>query len=592
MVMQGHQDQFQSKLFRLPHEILAEIVDLLEDDKKALAALALVNSNFLRLARARQFKEIHFDYSPQSHELLSHMADFKSVRDENDTKFWLPISDFVRKFTFAPLVDFFPTIHPELYSAMVSGRNNEYHPFRRPQHIPDELLITAQEHYVNQRKTILKEITRMSFLVELVWKDKIQLDSDFIEAVSRCAATHVTLEGIRIGEHWPAEPPLTPERWNIRSLDLDVNLNSYAFDSGVDAVLGDLPTMALNPPSVFLNTLFQRCSSTLESLNWRHTEIVDFEFTAVVNTSKLTFPSLQRLRLVYMYINHSLWSSLMSPSLRHLELPASFLYRVPQNLKISKGEQYLETLVVNAYGNTICDSSLAKLNTFVSLKRLTLRVGWSNSSRCNWLVQHDTLRRQLSGLKRLETLLLIHDTYYRPERHDISPYQYYDKRIAITSDLRDAKSRPCLDGDADHGFAPREITEDDTDEDDGFKFLEDVAEGAYISQVSEVTVGNPYVEYFNNGNGGLWAVFSLTKRSVWERAHRNRMLTQAEAYAEVFPALETIYCGQWPMGIRPRRDEDGVVRKEAFPLCKDRDESQDFPNKIFKMWNEEREVGA
>lgn len=73
-VMPRRQRQSLPKLLQLPVELLDRIIDLLEDDKKALASLALVDSVCRYLARACQFKEIHFDYSPQSHELLRHMA--------------------------------------------------------------------------------------------------------------------------------------------------------------------------------------------------------------------------------------------------------------------------------------------------------------------------------------------------------------------------------------------------------------------------------------------------------------------------------------------------------------------------------------
>lgn len=68
---------------------------------------------------------------------------------------------------------------------------------------------------------------------------------------------------------------------------------------------------------------------------------------------------------------------------------------------------------------------------------------------------------------------------------------------------------------------------------------------------------------------------------IWERAHRNRMLAQAEAYAEVFPKLEWIYCGQLPMELRPRLGKDGVVRKEANPLSTWR---YSYPIELYNTW--------
>ncbi|KAM0460304.1 hypothetical protein ACHAPV_005094 [Trichoderma viride] len=236
--MPRRQRQSLPRLLQLPVELLDRIIDLLQDDKKALASLALVDSVCRYLARACQFKEIHFDYSPQSHELLRHMAT-ESLDDKNKTKLSFPIGFFVRKLTFAPLMDFFATIHPELFNTLFTDRIDKNPPPRQPQEIIDELLIKAQEHYVNQRKLVFTAIvSKMPNLVGLVWKDRVQLDSDFIEAISRCSAERVKLEEIQISKNWPMRPPLIPVKWNLCSLELNVGLMTSAYRSGVDAVLG------------------------------------------------------------------------------------------------------------------------------------------------------------------------------------------------------------------------------------------------------------------------------------------------------------------------------------------------------------------
>ncbi|KAM0456586.1 hypothetical protein ACHAO4_003616 [Trichoderma viride] len=219
--MPRRQRQSLPRLLQLPVELLDRIIDLLQDDKKALASLALVDSVCRYLARACQFKEIHFDYSPQSHELLRHMAT-ESLDDKNKTKLSFPIGFFVRKLTFAPLMDFFATIHPELFNTLFTDRIDKNPPPRQPQEIIDELLIKAQEHYVNQRKLVFTAIvSKMPNLVGLVWKDRVQLDSDFIEAISRCSAERVKLEEIQISKNWPMRPPLIPVKWNLCSLELN-----------------------------------------------------------------------------------------------------------------------------------------------------------------------------------------------------------------------------------------------------------------------------------------------------------------------------------------------------------------------------------
>lgn len=38
------------------------------------------------------------------------------------------------------------------------------------------------------------------------------------------------------------------------------------------------------------------------------------------------------------------------------------------------------------------------------------------------------------------------------------------------------------------------------------------------------------------------------REAIWEQVHRNRMLTEANAYVHLMPQLEWLYFGQVPMG--------------------------------------------
>lgn len=74
-VRQGRQRQSRPMLLQLPAELQDLIIDLLEDEKKNPASLALVNRRCRELALQRQFKEIRFSYSPRSRKLFRHMDD-------------------------------------------------------------------------------------------------------------------------------------------------------------------------------------------------------------------------------------------------------------------------------------------------------------------------------------------------------------------------------------------------------------------------------------------------------------------------------------------------------------------------------------
>ncbi|KAK2772790.1 hypothetical protein CKAH01_13792 [Colletotrichum kahawae] len=68
-VMEARPAASQSLLFRLPPEILGDIMDLIADEQPSLASLALVNSDCRQLARSCQFAVVTFDYSPASRQL-------------------------------------------------------------------------------------------------------------------------------------------------------------------------------------------------------------------------------------------------------------------------------------------------------------------------------------------------------------------------------------------------------------------------------------------------------------------------------------------------------------------------------------------
>lgn len=148
------------------------------------------------------------------------------------------------------------------------------------------------------------------------------------------------------------------------------------------------------------------------------------------------------------------------------------------------------------------------------------------------------------------------------------------------SDFDDVETRPHLDDGEGLGLETRDVAEDDADENYEPEDIEGNASEDYAYELVEVAEEESDFEYVDDGDT-RWALPLRRKKSIWERAYRNRMLTQAEAYAKVFPKLKWIYCGQWPMGFRYRHGEDGVVREEAYLLSEERYECRSFLNKTF-----------
>ena len=79
----------QCPLLQLPSEILAKIFDKLHDDFSTLNKLALVNSDYCRLARARQCAVFDFDLSGQKLVFINHLYDALSdvVAGDNGRRF-------------------------------------------------------------------------------------------------------------------------------------------------------------------------------------------------------------------------------------------------------------------------------------------------------------------------------------------------------------------------------------------------------------------------------------------------------------------------------------------------------------------------
>lgn len=70
------------------------------------------------------------------------------------------------------------------------------------------------------------------------------------------------------------------------------------------------------------------------------------------------------------------------------------------------------------------------------------------------------------------------------------------------------------------------------------------------------------------------------RNSVWERKHRTRMLTEANAYVQRLPQLEWIYFGQIPMGFT---EPTGTQGKVVVALCKERNDCCTFLREMFRV---------
>ncbi|KAH7230279.1 hypothetical protein BKA59DRAFT_428773, partial [Fusarium tricinctum] len=590
-VMQGRSRASSSRLIRLPAEILSPIVDLLSDDKPTLASLALVNSDCRQLARCCQFAEVHFDYSLRIHQLIAKLANEPSPQLSQPS-----IAACIRKITFASRPRYVKEIHRQLYESIYGDEKESVTRERR-----DVLRKEGNTHYTLLRAVAVQAISDLPNLETLILRDGFSLDRECIQRITRCVAHHIVLDGTPIDESWSLRPPLTPPTWPIRSLSLNIQL---AFAKVREHHQGG--NSVTHPLTNFFSTLFQLCSPTLESLTWSYMEFTRNYSTPVSIGSIITlFPRLRHLQLAWIKLDEIAISSFFASPLKSLDLTGEIVasagtlccesFRdleslvipdLPREASACKGiadfmtyRKGIHRLYINehdeAFGNSahldryilpaldspdwsnlrslslawgmstvgqlpniqykaqVPAGALEIIGRILSLEQLSLCSGRRSGRQHQWAVDHDELCYHFSRLKGLKRLVLVRDTYLTPG-DEINFEQYYELRLISAKEMIDANKRPELDEN------DKTQIEDTDEEDDPQKY-------------------------------------------IWERAHRNRMLEQAEKYAAILPKLEWMFCGQRPMSFT--KVYEGITqRRIAVPLTRGRDECWKDLESSFRKW--------
>ncbi|KAF4421754.1 hypothetical protein FACUT_10906 [Fusarium acutatum] len=482
MVMQGRPRASSRKLLQLPAEILAEIVDLL-DDTTSLESLAEVNSDCQQLAYCSYFAEITFDYSLEAKEPASNLVEDKETR--------AIVSPCIRKVIFASDPQHVANTHRELYEAFY---DEDVEPVtdEREQLLYDE----ACEEYVAARAAAVEAISSLPNLETLIWKDQYSLDKNFFEKITRCSARHIELDGPAIDDAWSLTPPLTPSTWSLRSLKLDVSL---AHDKWKE--IKEKGQTGTHPMTRFFSTLFHLCSPTLESLTWTSSEVTrDDDVLISIGETAVEFPRLKYLRLQLVKLDNVAISSFLAAPLKSLDLDEIVLTNpstsnceplrdledfavshpptkssacraiakiISQHTGLRKlyfqenlgGAKYLNDIILPTlssldFGNLkslylaweetqIPDKSLQIIARLVSLEQLSLSAGRPFEWQYYWDVNHDKLRHHLSPLQRLTKLALAHDTY--PVNEGNLPSGYYYLYPIPPESADEANARPELD---------------------------------------------------------------------------------------------------------------------------------------------------
>ncbi|TFB06340.1 hypothetical protein CCMA1212_001505 [Trichoderma ghanense] len=565
-LMDGGPTASKSLLLSLPPEILGYIMDLLVDDRASLSALAFVNSDCRQLARSCQFADVCFDYGPSSSQLLSHLVREECARRNCDTPGTLIRPPFlgscIRRVTVRSDRDYVADTHCDLDNSIRGDTARTITAEERA-----ELRKAATEYYFGTRcASLLAAMSAMPNIETLSWYDRMCLDKDFFKCV-----TNLPLRRLKICKAYISDP--------------------YCLDS-------------LAP----LEHLTLRCMPIwgAQTLSFGHERVV-FDRLWYLNLSSC-YDDLDRVA----------WCSLLSAPLRHLALPCRSPESLIQAIHACQPLRHLETLVLPSFGYkdateappilefisahshvrklsvqhgepklmdsylvpllsdgrwsnltslslgwhgpwlvvktqqniaTISAKSLATIGSIKSLEQLYLTAGETLGCRHQWLIDHKLMRSSLRGLTKLKSLAFSRDTYSKPGVSGALVESYYEYRFASPEEQDIAMERPYLDR-----LRPTMRTDEGSTDDDML------------------------IDFFN-----------FNESQVWERAHRNRMLREAERYSRALPSLEWIYCGQRPMGFRPAQTSKGK-RRIAVPLSRERDFCHTLLGRMFAMGEDDDQV--
>ncbi|KAL7947014.1 hypothetical protein V8C42DRAFT_299548 [Trichoderma barbatum] len=633
-VMEGRPITSQSFFLALPPEILAEIMALAADDKATLSSLALVNSDCRQLARSYQFIDVCFDYGPRSRKLLERLLDEAQVRADtaSETTSRLFIGSCIRRVRVQPTPRHVAAAHKDLWEAIWG----ETELIQNREKVDDLQNKAAYDYLIKYRIPILKALEQaMPHLDSLLWYDEMCLDIEVFKTLARLPLQHIKFSGAYVGVPLSLESPVVPQDIPLQSLSL-------GFSPCIEKMHARGVTGNGNPKktaklSSFISSFLMRCCGTLESFTIKASGSKAEQFRG---HDTMVFPQLRYLDLASgtSYPDQAAWSSFLAAPLRHLSLPLNGLNKSRRYMSDCPPLKHLETLVVpslsmntelaqlvvdfvlqhshvrklsiqngtpqlldqrilpalangkwsnltslslswrdpevttpsNPNDAQIAPEALAAINSIKSLEQLCLSAGESAGWRHHWLPDHNDLRLRLQDLGNLQKLAFSRDTYQIPEEIPFRDMEgYYDDRWVTQTEYNDAAARPHLDP-VERGLLRPTYSYglQVTDSGDGYvadNYSFEEEDGDYGSDVVGADIDN-----------------LVPNDKIWERAHRNRMLWEAEQYAVVLPKLNWVFCGQLPMSVKATEGAEEKIFV-ATPLSQQRDPLCKILRPIFEM---------
>lgn len=562
-VNEGHPPASGASLFKLPVEVLANI--LLHIPDESLPSLALVNSDCRQLARSRQFSSVCFDYSDSCFQLGMHLEKELRERQSNAAHAVRPsLGACIRHLTVNTVSSHMESRHSlRTRDVMYLSREKFHSRFDR-----------ASSLYFNRYLPSIERILpSLPHLRRLEWRDGIEVDYEFFEALLKSNVHSLKLLDIKPSQQCQTEMlnRLPTQQWRLRTL----YLQSRDF-SGRDEAAHRYPPLSIN--------ILQACAETLESLTWvveepyepQHLQVsIDYD-------SKIPrFPKLRDLILIknnwLLYpptILHALIppseecllrslcidpedmvvSELLDkrgriPSLERLELynkcprlPMDFIIANDQLSKLSfqfplsseflrfkllpvlsRSFANLTSLHLTWHGDFIPREDLEIIGTIKGLEQVWLSAGTQTGLYYDWLIDHQAMRETFLHLPRLRRFAFSRDSYLSTSDSTVERYYFERYTVEVMRAMEDADQFP--QGRSRHNIG-----------------------------------------------------FSKLCKMIWESLHRKRMLSEAQKYLQELPnhPLDWMYFGQIPMDVKCVSG-----RKEAYPSFHKRDDCFTHLRKMF-----------
>ncbi|KAF5500000.1 hypothetical protein CGCA056_v014972 [Colletotrichum aenigma] len=621
-VMEARPAASQSLLFRLPPEILGDIMDLIADDKPSLASLALVNSDCRQLARSCQFAVVTFDYSPASHQvakLLSTEAVSKSPQSRGR------IGPCIRSVKVASDPGWLSGFYKELHDSVWGADRGEITDAKR-EYIGSLQKEAELEYMACYQMPILTAIGAMLNLEAISWLDGMFQNAELFTILAGSSVQHIRFhstvsEGLLgILDQLPAN--LFQQ---VRCLDLKFNLCRECQREAEEVTMTDLDMDTANVPDDgdsfperklesdcdVIAALIKRCEQSLETLVVRRLfPLEKTEERLSLSSQDINLCSLRTLDLsdcIEVDLNAS--RVMLCPSLRHLSMPwiwdASFLS--------CETLRNLETLVIPYLKETPRKPStvgpmMEFLNRHPHIKKLCLGLG------TDVFIDKRLLPCLSNGnWANLNSLSLTWDGPGMEESTRLHIARVSGLALAAIGSL-DSLEQLSLTAGVTAGWRRRWLIDHDALREslkgltrlkrlaisrDTYPVSYDLGEPEFYYDIRIPDLEDYVLAKKRNWINELEPIEGFDSETVdeeheiWEYAHRYKMFKQAEKYAEVIPTLEWVYCGEWPMEFFGGPVyEDGLwdgqtTRKVAWPLARARDSCWSYLRQTFGIGHEE-----